>query len=84
MRSRSSFALVAWIAVSLGAAPMGVSGAPQTPPPLPPDTVDQLGLSWDLTVIGKDAPTKPFRYSLCLGRYLLPGEGLARATGHAT
>lgn len=74
MRSRSSLTVVAWLTVSLGAGPTGLSAAPQTPPALPPNTVDQLGLSWDLKVIGTDAPTRPFRYSLCDGRYLAAGE----------
>lgn len=74
MRSRSSLTVVVWLTVSLGAGPIGLSAAPQTPPPLPPSTVDQFGLSWDLKIIGKDAPTKPFRYSLCEGRYLAAGE----------
>lgn len=67
-------AVIAWLAASLGAAPMGLFAEPQTPPPLPPDTVDQLGLSWDLKLIGREGATKPFRFSLCELRYLTPGE----------
>ena len=78
-RSRWSLALAAWLAASLGASPNGLAAGPQqaTPPPLPPDTVNQVGLSWDLRTIGtgKDSgATKPFRFSLCEGRYLTAGE----------
>ena len=74
MKSRWSLALVAWLAASLAASANGLAAGPQqaTPPPLPPDTVNQVGLQWKLHTIGwgdKEA-TKPFRYSLCEGRYL--------------
>lgn len=73
MRTRWPSPIVTWLAVSLVTAPLGLSAEPQ-PPPLPPTTVDQMGLRWDLKTLGKDAPTKPFRYSLCQGRYLQANE----------
>jgi hypothetical protein len=74
--SRWSMAVVAWLTASLCASPYGVAAAPQqaTPPALPPDTVNQAGLQWNLFSIGRGEATKPFRFSLCEGRYLAPGE----------
>ncbi len=75
-RSRRSLAVVAWLAASLGASPHGLAAGPQqaTPPPLPPDTVNQAGLWWGLNTIGTQGATKPFRFSLCEGRYLAADE----------
>jgi len=79
-RSRWSLALVAWLAASLGAAPAAMPQQAATPPPLPPDTVNQVGLQWELQVIGTSSetkplpPTRPFRFSLCEGRYLTADE----------
>lgn len=50
------------------------AATPAAQTPLPPDTVNQVGLGWDLQAIGTGAATKPFRFSLCEGRYLADGE----------
>jgi len=79
-RSRWSLALVAWLAASLGAAPAAMPQQAATPPPLHPDTVNQVGLQWERQVIGTSSetkplpPTRPFRFSLCEGRYLTADE----------
>jgi hypothetical protein len=75
-RSRGSLALVAWLALSLAASPNGLAAGPQpaSPQGLPPDTVDQAGLWWGLNTVGTQGATKPFRFSLCEGRYLEAGE----------
>jgi hypothetical protein len=67
--------LVAALVGFAGAAPGGFA-APlvAAQDPLPPDTVNQAGLGWDLQAIGTAAAPKPFRFSLCEGRYLTDGE----------
>ncbi len=47
--------------------------APAKVPPLPPDTVNQTGLEWNLA-IGECTVKGPFRFSLCTGQYLSAGE----------
>jgi hypothetical protein len=65
---------LAWVLAASLAAPHVLAAATPQPPPLPPDTVNQFGLSWDLHAIGTRLATTPFRFSLCEGRYLAPDE----------
>ncbi len=75
--SLTTSALVGSLTAFLSVSPNVVAAPPpqaQAPPPLPPDTVDQRGLGWDLHTIGYREANKPFRFSLCEGRYLAAHE----------